>query len=87
MISRRGLLRGLLALPVVGVAAKFAGKAAKKVWHRFTIRGTTRVTIPEDQMTDKDRADIEKLKTQGPQVWTWTNPETGRESTVEINLG
>lgn len=86
MISRRGLLRGLLALPVLGVAAKFAGKTAKKVWQRFTIRSTVRIAIPEDQMTDKDRADIEKLQTQGPQVWTWTDPKTGEESRIEIKI-
>ncbi len=85
MISRRGLLRGLLALPVVGVAAKFAGKQFKKVIHRFTFKAEVRVVSSVEQ-TDEDREAFQRCMAE-PYVWSFTDPNTGEENVIEIDFG
>ena len=83
MISRRGLIRGLLALPVVGAAAKLAGETVRKI-RRIFIRAE--VVVVDYELTEEDKADIARFAAQ-PMGFSFTDPNTGEESRIEIVIG
>ena len=86
MLSRRGLLRGLLALPVVATATNIVGKVAAAVrWHRFRVN--TAVVIPQEDLSERDKQAVRDLANRSPVVWTYKDPVTGQEDRIEISFG